>query len=122
VVQKVFSGITAPAASAPLRNQGQSMHVLTVLYTSESAAVTTGVQIRMEASFDNTFWFPVSADITSVPLLGSTVYTVTVAYAPWPYIRVAVVQTPASKPLDVWYAGHFAPVLSPTVTSDRVTL
>lgn len=122
-VQKVFSGITAAAASSPVRNIGQSMHILTVLFPAESADVT-GLQVRLEASFEGLYWFPISSTITEAPKLGNVVYQIVVAYGPWPYVRVRnLASTPGGKALTAYYAGHVIPAVSAvTETTDRFIL
>ncbi|HBY64724.1 MAG TPA: hypothetical protein DEH78_33300 [Solibacterales bacterium] len=120
VFRKVFSGVTTAQASAALPGIGQSMHLITVVFPSEAAPVN-GIQVRIEASFDGSSYFPVSRDITSAPLLGGLVYQVAVAYAPWPYVRVrSLTSTPA---MTVYYAGHIVPVV-PAIqqTLDRFLL
>jgi hypothetical protein len=122
VFSKVFDGVTAVQASSPLPNIGQTMHVITVLFPAEVSGVT-GIQVRLEASFDNTTYFPISADITSAPLVGGRVYNIQVAYGPWPYVRVRTLVDTGAKLMTVQYAGSGVPTV-PAVTqeSDRFIL
>lgn len=122
VFQKVFDGITAVQASAPLPNVGQTMHLITVLFPAEVSAVSS-IQVRLEASYDNTTYFPISADIISAPLVGGQVYNIQVAYGPWPYVRVRTLLSTGSKLMTVQYAGTGVPTV-PAVNqqSDRFIL
>lgn len=122
VFKKVFDGITSVQASAALPNIGQTMHVITVLFPAEVSAVS-GIQVRLEASFDNTTFFPVSPDITSAPLIGGQVYNIQVAYGPWPYVRVRSLISTGSKLMTVQYAGTGVPTV-PAIQqkSDRFIL
>jgi len=110
VFRAVFTGATAAQASGPLPNIGQTMHVMTVLFPAEIAAVN-GIQVRMEASFDNTTFFPISADITSAPLVGGQVYNIQVAYGPWPYVRVRSLVATGGPLMSVRYAGTAVPTV-----------
>lgn len=122
VFARVFDGITTPQASPTLRNIGQSMHLITVLFPAESAAVT-GLQVRIEASFDNATWFPISQDITAAVLLGGVVYQIQKAYAPFPYLRVRSLAATGGKAMTVHYSGHLVPIV-PLIeqTLDRFVL
>jgi len=122
VFRKVFNGVTAVQASSPVPNLGQTMHVVTVLFPAEVGAVT-GIQVRMEASYDNITYSPISADITTAPLVGGQVYNIQVAYGPWPYIRVRTLISTGSKLMTVQYAGTGIPTV-PAVNqqSDRFIL
>jgi len=122
VFQKAFNGITAVQASAPLPNIGQTMHVITVLFPAEASAVS-GIQVRLEASYDNTTYFPISADVTSAPLVGGQVYNIQVAYGPWPYVRVRTLLSTGAKLMTVQYAGTGIPTV-PAINqkSDRFIL
>jgi hypothetical protein len=122
VFQRVFHGVTAAQASAALPNIGQTMHVITVLFPAEVSAVSN-IQVRLEASFDNTTYFPISADITSAPLVGGQVYNVQVAYGPWPYVRVRSLLSTGSALMTVHYAGTGVPTV-PAIQqkSDRFIL
>src|SRR5581483_2227820 len=79
--------ITTAQASSNLPNTGQSMHLLRVEFPSAAAAVSP-IQVRLEASFDGSSWVPISADITSAPLLAGSVYAFEKAYAVFPALRV----------------------------------
>lgn len=122
VYKKVFNGITAPTASAPIENIGQMMHVIQVSFPAEVAAVS-GIQVRIEASYDNVRYFPISSDIISCPLLAGKVYSFQKAYGPFPYVRVRNVIDTGGKLMTVVYSGHLNPVV-PFVSefSDRFVL
>lgn len=107
VFVKALDSITAPAASAAVRNIGQTQHFITIMFPSAIATVS-GIQVRIEASFDNSVWFPINADTTSAALVGGKVYAIAKAYAPWPYIRVRSVVA-VSSPMTVYYTGSTIP-------------
>jgi hypothetical protein len=111
VFRKVLAGVTAPAISDPVPNVGQRLHIITVMCPAASGAVS-GLQVRLEASFDGSTWFPISGDVTAAPRLGSLTYQMERAFAPWPHVRVRVLQADPANPLDVWYSGHTKPVVS----------
>ena len=70
------------------------------------------VQIRLEASFDNTTYFPIMEDVVTIPLLGGRVYSIVKANGVYPYVRVnSVVDTPAAAPMTIYYVGHIYSVL-----------
>lgn len=120
--KKVFSAITTAQASAPLPQIGQTMHLLTVVFPSEVATVN-GLQVRIEGSFDRVRWFPISTDITSAPLVGSTVYQVIAAYGPFPFLRINNLLSTGGKAMHVYYSGHLIPTVPAiTQTSDRFLL
>lgn len=109
VFRKVLSGVTTPQASPSVQNIGQAMHIITVIFPQATAAVS-GFQVRIEASYDNQTFFPISPDITTAPRLGGITYQIEKAYVPWPYIRVRSLIATA-EPMDVWYSGHMRPVV-----------
>lgn len=107
---KVFTGITAAQASAPVRNFGQTMHLVYVMFPGQSTT-QSGLQVRIEASFDNSTYFPISEDITTAANVGGTVYDITSAFGPWPFIRVRSLTT-APAAMTVYYSGHTIPAVS----------
>lgn len=119
---KPFSGITTAQASSALPNIGQTMHLITVIFPAEVAQVT-GVQVRLEASYDNTTYIPISEDVTTVPLVGGVVYKIVVAYGAWPYVRVRSATDTGGPLMTVYYAGTVKPVVSVIQqSSDRFIL
>jgi len=110
VFKKVFNGITAAQASAAVTNIGQTMHLIYVFFPTQSST-QTGIQVRIEGSYDNSVYFPLSEDITDAPLLGGIVYNVAAAFGPWPYIRVRSLTT-APAAMTVYYSGHTLPAIS----------
>lgn len=108
VFQKVFSGITTAQASAPVKNFGQTMHLVYVFFPGQSTQ-QTGLQIRIEASYDNTTYFPISEDLTTVNSVGGIVYGIAPAFGPWPYVRVRSLTSSAA--MTVYYAGHTLPAV-----------
>lgn len=121
VVTKVFSGITTAQTSAPLTNNGQSMHLLTVAFPSESADAT-GLKVRLEAAYSSSGpWIPISPDITTARLLGSSVYAIVPAYGSFPYLRVRSLNTTGGKAMHVYYSGTDS-ATTVTQENDRYTL
>ncbi|MBK8200730.1 MAG: hypothetical protein IPK75_20530 [Acidobacteria bacterium] len=107
----LLNGVTAPAVSAPVRNIGQCMHVFVVIFPAAVADVNP-IQVRIEASYDNSVYFPISPDVIEAKLLGGVVYFIQKAYGVFPYVRVrSVLATPASAPMTVHYSGHVLPVV-----------
>jgi hypothetical protein len=109
VFQRVFTTITTAQSSAPVTNSGQTMHILTVFFPSQ-AVTTTGFQVRLEGSFDNSTFFPIMEDLTRAPLIGGQVYGIAAAFGPWPYVRVRSVNNPPAA-MTVYYSGHTLPVV-----------
>jgi hypothetical protein len=110
VYARPFSAITAASTSAILPNIGQSQHLLVVIFPSELGAVSS-LQIRIEASFDNSAWFPISKDITEAPLVGGLVYAMTVGYGAFPFVRVrSLAATPGMEELTAYYSGNVVPI------------
>lgn len=121
VFAKVIKETAAPTVSANVRNIGQSMHLVVVICPAASAAVG-GLAVRIEASFDNSLWFPISADITAAPRLAGLTYQIEKAYGVYPYIRVRSLTT-APTILQVWYTGQLFPTVSYiSQESDRFVL
>ncbi len=110
VFRRVFSGITAAQASGPVTNMGQTMHIAYIFFPGQSTT-QSGLQVRIEASYDNVTYFPISEDLTSAANVGGTVYDVITAFGPWPYVRVRSLTT-APNAMTVWYAGHTIPTIS----------
>ena len=110
VFRSVFAGITAPATSGPLQNIGQAMHLIQVVFPAETANAT-GLQVRAEASYDGTRYFPISPDITTATNVGGLVYAFTTAYGCYPYVRVRSITSTSGKLMEVNYSGHTLPVV-----------
>ena len=119
----VFSGQTAAVSSSPVQNIGQIQHVIKIEFPAETLAVTP-IQVRIEGSYNNSDYFPITSDVTSVPALTGTVTTVYAfanAYGAYPYVRVrSVVATPSAKLMTVKYFGYLYPIIPGiSVTADR---
>jgi hypothetical protein len=113
--------ITTAQVSTFLPNEGQSHHLVMVLFPTTAVSVSP-IQVRLEASFDGSSWFPVQADITSVPSRGGVVYTLAQANGVFPALRVrSVVNTPGALPMVVYYAGSPFPVGNLNCIGDRCT-
>jgi hypothetical protein len=122
VFVKPFTAVTAPTASAAMPNIGQRMHLIAVFFPAEVATVT-GLQIRIEASYDGASFFPISPDITRAPLLGGVVYQLEKAYGNFPFVRVRNVTATGGPAMTVYYSGHLNPVVPfITQTLDRFIL
>lgn len=109
VYRKVFNGITAATVSAPITNQSQTMHLVYVFFPGQTTT-QTGLQVRLEASYDNVTYWPISADITQAANVGGQVYAVATAFGSWPFIRMRSA-TVAPSAMTVWYAGHPIPTV-----------
>ena len=110
VTKQVFEHIADPSISGPMPNIGQSMHLISVMFPAESATVT-GLQVRIEASYDNNLFFAISPDITSATNVGGIVYAFQSAYGCYPYIRVRSLTSSRPKFMDIQYSGHTLPVV-----------
>lgn len=100
---------SAPTYSAPIRNIGQSGHLIWVQLSNKTPQVCTApaaVNIGLEASFDGARWSPVGSTISSVSAdaNGNLIATAT-AQGAYAYIRAAVRALPASCRADVAYSG-----------------
>lgn len=91
VSKTLFNGVTTAQSSGCIRDLGQTVH--SVLYSGTGAVGNpTGVQIRLEASFDSDAatcstgtWFPISDDGTDPGTGGSNLI---LGIGPYPYIRL----------------------------------
>lgn len=106
-----LAGITSPISSARLPNIGQSLHVIVVRFPAATGAVS-GFAVRLEASFDQATWIPISEDVTTASRVSGNTYNIAAGYAPWPFVRVRVVTPAAGQPMTVHYAAHIVPVIS----------
>lgn len=105
----VFQGITTAQASVALPNIGQAVHLFTLIYPAASADVT-GFTFRVEASFDNTTYFPISEDITEAKYNGSFAYAISRCNGVYPYVRFRLVTANASNALTAHYTGSLQPI------------
>ncbi len=105
--QVALSGVIAPATSVVLTNIGQSAHLVRVEFPSAVGAVAA-IQVRLEASYDGTNFFPIMADITDAPLLTGGVYAFGRCFGPFPALRIrSLVAVPSA--MTVRYTGHMLP-------------
>lgn len=109
VFAKVFSGITTAQASPAIVNKGQTMHLVYVMFPGQTTT-QSGLQVRLEGSFDNITYVPISDDITAATNVGGIVYDVVAAFGPWPFLRVRSV-TAAPTAMTVYYSAHTLPVV-----------
>jgi hypothetical protein len=127
IISKPFAGITLAQASAVLPNVGQHQHVIVIVFPNAVADVSP-IQVRIEASFDGTVWFPISTDSTAglaKTVSGNTiVYRLNTAYAPFPLVRInSLLATPGAEPMDVFYVGNIVPIVPAVIiTGDRIIL
>lgn len=111
IIERVFTATTLATTSAPIRNIGQSLHVIVIEFPTAVGAVAP-IQVRVEGSFDNTLYFPIMDDVVTVPLLGGRVYSINKANGVYPYVRVrSLVATPGALPMRLSYVGHVYSVL-----------
>ncbi|MBK8200667.1 MAG: hypothetical protein IPK75_20210 [Acidobacteria bacterium] len=96
------------------------MHIFVVIFPAAVADVNP-IQVRIEASYDNSVYFPISPDVIEAKLLGGVVYFIQKAYGVFPYVRVrSVLATPASAPMTVHYSGHASRSRGVFETLDRL--
>lgn len=112
-----ISAVTVPTASAALPNIGQSVHILTAIFPAAVADVT-GFVLRVEASFDNTTYFPISEDLTTATYNGSFAYAITRANGVYPFVRLRYV-TAAAPALTANYTGSLQPIGQITLSGTR---
>lgn len=117
---RVFNGITAPAVSSPITNNGQGLHIL-ACFAPTAGATVTGELVRLEASFDNSVFFPISLDITTLPYIGSPAraFSIIRANGSFPYVRVAAITVNAGFPLTCHYTGGVFPIGNVFLAGDR---
>jgi hypothetical protein len=108
--RKVFDAISAPAVSEPLPNIGQSAHLIAVAFPSALTDVNSNLQVRIEASYDASIWFPISRDVTTARFNGSQALAIERANAAYPFVRVRALQAPATPAMTVYYTGSQQPV------------
>lgn len=112
VFQRVFNAVTVSQISAPLRNNGQSQHILSATWTGPGTC-TPGVTspLFFEGSYDSTNWFPVGSQQTIVTTISPTnsYRGQTIANGTFPYIRINFTQT-STCTTTVWYTGAIVPV------------
>lgn len=116
--------------SPPMPNEGQGGHLISVEFPN-AAATVTGIQVRIEAADtcpDPPFctsgdWRPISDDVTTVALVGSTYYQFVRANGAWRAIRVnSIIAIPGSEPMRVDYTGMPFPIGSVISLGDRFEL
>lgn len=99
-----FSGVSTAQASSNFTNLGQTVHI--VFYQGTGATGNpTGVQIRIEASFDGTTYFPISDDGTDP---GQNSSNVILGVGAYPYVRANLVvcgSCSASNTITASYTG-----------------
>ena len=111
IFARPLTSVSAPAASAVVTNVGQVLHIFRVEFPAEVATVSP-IQVRMEASYDCTLFFPISKDVLEAPLLSGQVAAFAFAYGVFPCLRINnVIATPGGKLMTVRYSGHLIPVL-----------
>ena len=116
--KKALSGITSASASGPMPNIGQGSHLLTVMFQAATGDVT-GIVVRIEASYDNSLFFPISEDVTKATYNGSFAYGVVRGNGNFPYVRVRAVTASGSNAMDAWYTGSLYPIANVAFSTDR---
>lgn len=104
-----ISAATSPTVSANFQNIGQSVHIMMALFPTATADVT-GYTLRLEASFDNTTFFPISEDLTTAVYTGAYAYAITRANGVYPYVRMNLTAAHASLPITANYTGSIQPI------------
>lgn len=107
--RNVFSAQTIAASSAPLTNIGQAVHIMMVYFPTAVADVS-GFTMRIEGSFDNSVYFPISEDVTTAVYNGTYGYAITRANGAYPYVRLRYVTAHASLPMTAHYTGAIQPI------------
>jgi len=116
--RNVFQGITTAQASAAMPNIGQAVHIFTLIYPAAVADVTS-FTFRVEASYDNTTYFPISEDITEAKYNGSFAYAISRCNGVYPYVRFRLVTANASNALTAHYTGSLQPIGIVKFQTDR---
>jgi hypothetical protein len=116
--RNVFDGITTSQASAALPNIGQAVHIVTLIYPTATADVTS-FTFRVEASFDNSSFFPIIDDITTAEYNGSYAYAIARCNGVFPYVRLRLVTANATYPLTAHYTGSLQPIGTVRFSNDR---
>lgn len=118
--QRVFNGITSPAVTGPVQNNGQGLHLLTC-FAPTAVADVTGELIQIQASFDNVSYFPISLDMTNLPYIGSPprAFRAFRANGSFPYVRVAALTVNPAFPLTCYYTGAPYPIGNVYLAGDR---
>lgn len=119
--RNVFQGITTAQASAALPNIGQAVHIVTLIYPAASADVTA-FTFRVEASYDNTTFFPIIEDITEAKYNGTYAYAVARCNGVYPYVRLRLVTANASNALTAHYTGSLQPIGTVKFSTDRYVI
>lgn len=119
VSKKLLAAITAPGASAAAPDQGQSNHLLMVQLPNATVGVG-GFLCRLEASFDQSTWVPISVDVTFAPYVGGKAYVMIRANGVYPAVRANCPTVPgAGQPLDAFYVGSQYPFGDTQLVGDR---
>ncbi len=120
VFRRVFNGITTTQASAPIQNIGQGLHLFQIYFPTAVADVS-GFTVRVEASFDNTTYFPISRDVTSAYYSAALpgAFAIERANGVWPYVRIRAVAVNAAVPMTVNYSGGIWPIGNVFFAGDR---
>jgi hypothetical protein len=119
--RNVFQGATTAQASSALPNIGQAVHIVTLLYPTASADVSS-FTFRVEASYDNSTYFPIIDDITEAKYNGSYAYAVARCNGVYPYVRLRLVTANATYPLTAHYTGSLQPIGTVKFSADRYVL
>jgi hypothetical protein len=117
VVKKIFSGATSFGTSAAIPNQGQTTHSINVQYIGAACSTTIGY-VQLEASYDGTVYFGITAaPLVLTPILSGAsgmIGNVSISGGPYPYVRGNLYNTPpAGCAVTVWYSGSTSSVAQP---------
>lgn len=111
IVQTIYSGISAvPAGSVPVRNIGQSSHLLFVRQYNASCT-STAILVSLDVSIDGTSFTPFVQVIgNGQQTVSAGTYFIRYATGAFPFMRVKVLGFNTSCKLDVTYTGSLYPV------------
>lgn len=118
VFKKLISAATTPMTSATVPQIGQGLHMLAVIFPAASGTVSS-IVVRLEASYDNSTFFPITPDITEGIYTGSFSFAMVRGNGNFPYVRARIVTASMSNPMDVWYTGAQHPIGNTFLSGDR---
>lgn len=114
---KVFSLATTTGVSGPMPNIGQAVHIVSAVFPTASSDLSDFI-IRVEGSFDNTTYFPISEDITTATYTGSYAYVLNRCNGVYPFVRINYADASAEE-VTINYTGSIQPIGQIRLTSGR---
>jgi hypothetical protein len=120
IYQTIFTNITAPTASAAVHNIGQNIHLLSILFTSQSGHTCSAPapNIGIEGGFNGTQYTRV-ASITSIsPDDSGNLAALVTGLGAFPFVRINARGFDTTNcQLSAWYSGSLGGQSSMTVTA-----